>query len=156
MTVQLVTSAAARPPCAPRAAACGCRGCPPGTLLSGSSGGGSRQNPDTTQHILLIKLSIISDKATWPCLVTQCLSTDSTLMVAAELVMDIFLLAASRNESLEAFWSMEHWTLNQNFKVSFSVFYFPHHIRKITRVAWAGSCCCKCHSSRSKARPSMF
>ena len=110
MTVQLVTSAAARPPCAPRAAACGCRGCPPETLLSGSSGGGSRQNPDTTQHILLIKLSIISDKATWPCLVTQCLSTDSTLMVAAELVMDIFLLAASRNESLEAFWSMKQWT----------------------------------------------
>ena len=52
MTVQLVTSAAARPPCAPRAAACGCRGCPPGTLLSGSSGGGSRQNPATTQHIV--------------------------------------------------------------------------------------------------------
>ena len=55
------------------------------------------------QHIVLIKLSIISDKATWPCLVTQCLSTDSTLMVAAELVIDIFLLAASRKESLEAF-----------------------------------------------------
>ena len=30
---------------------------------------------------------------------------------------------------------LKHETMNQNFKVSFSVFYFPHHIRKITRVA---------------------
>ena len=74
-----------------------------------------------TTHVL-IKLSIISDKATWPCLVTQCLSTDSTLMVAAELVMDIFLLAASRKESLEAFWSMEpeFWCLFLRLSLLFS------------------------------------
>ena len=39
-------------------------------------------------------------------MVTQCLSTDSTLMVAAELVMDILRLAASRNESEEVFWEI--------------------------------------------------
>ena len=39
---------------------------------------------------------------TCPCLVTQCLRTESTLMVAALDVIDIFLFAEARNASLFA------------------------------------------------------
>ena len=54
--------------------------------------------------IMMMMAVLAKDKEapTCPCLVTQCLRTESTLMVAALDVIDIFLFAEARNASLFA------------------------------------------------------
>ena len=56
------------------------------------------------EMIMMMMVMLDKDKEapTCPCLVTQCLRTESTLMVAALDVIDIFLLAEARNASLFA------------------------------------------------------
>ena len=74
-----------------------CRLYPPETQCSDSSGGGSPQSPVT--HL---QQNAFVFWSTWPCLVTQCLRTERTLIVAALEVIDIFLFAEARNASLLA------------------------------------------------------
>ena len=56
------------------------------------------------EMIMMMMAVLDKDKEapTCPCLVTQCLRTESTLMVAALDVIDIFLFAEARNASLFA------------------------------------------------------
>ena len=58
------------------------------------------------EEMIMMMIMAVLDKdkeaPTCPCLVTQCLRTESTLMVAALDVIDIFLLAEARNASLFA------------------------------------------------------
>ena len=55
--------------------------------------------------IMMMMMAVLAkdkEMLTCPCLVTQCLRTESTLMVAALDVIDIFLFAEARNASLFA------------------------------------------------------
>ena len=57
------------------------------------------------EMIMMMMMGVLAkdkEAPTCPCLVTQCLRTESTLMVAALDVIDIFLLAEARNASLFA------------------------------------------------------
>ena len=60
--------------------------------------------------------------STWLCLVTQCLRTDRTLMVAALLVIDIFRLVESRNElfvwAFKSIYLLDNWSTRKQCVVS--------------------------------------